>query len=148
MLRVGKPSALRRKADVAVIAVDAACVVPMNEFPYLTDANAFFRRAHTPFREKYLNAQTEMSPDISRYEGEFDFQPDDLSKLDVKKLVAECDIDHTVPPVEYFSGSREAALKQLKWACETVLPVYEKVRSNPSNPCRERAFRRFCISAF
>ena len=122
------------KADLAVIAVDASCVVPMNEFPYLTDANAFFRRAHTPFREKYLNAQTEMSPDISRYEGEFDFQPDDLSKIDVKKLIAECDIDHTVPPVEYFTGSREAALKQLKWACETVLPVYEKVRSNPSDP--------------
>lgn len=34
------------KADLAVIAVDASCVVPMNEFPFKTDANAFFRRAH------------------------------------------------------------------------------------------------------
>ena len=25
-------------------------------------------------------------------------------------------------------------MRQLKWACETVLPVYEKVRSNPSHP--------------
>ncbi len=122
------------KAEIAVIAVDASCVVPMNEFPYLTDANAFFRRAQTPFREKYLNAKTEMLPAVSRYEGAFDFEPDDLSKIDVKKLVAECDIDHTVLPVEYFSGSREAALKQLKWACETVLPTYKKVRSNPSHP--------------
>lgn len=122
------------KTDVAVIAVDASCVVPMNEFSYLTDANTFFRRAQTPFREKYLNAKTEISPEVSRYEGEFHFEPDDLSNIDVKKLVAECDIDHTVSPVEYFTGSREAALKQLKWACENVLPVYEKVRSNPAHP--------------
>ncbi|MDQ2745681.1 MAG: deoxyribodipyrimidine photo-lyase [Acidobacteriota bacterium] len=121
------------KTDVAVFAVDASCIVPMNEFPYLTDANAFFRRAHTPLREKYLNAKTEMSPDVSRYQGEFDFEPDDLSKINLLKLVAECEIDHTVKPVEHFTGSREAALKQLKWACETVLPVYEKVRSNPSH---------------
>ena len=120
----------------------------MNEFPYLTDANAFFRRAHTPLREKYLNAKTEMSPDVSRYEGEFDFEPDDLSKLDVKKLVAECEIDHTVPPVEYFTGSREAALKQLKWACETCCRFTKKCARIRRIRCRERAFRRFCISAF
>ena len=122
------------KVDVSMIAVDASCVVPMNEFPYLTEANAFFRRASTPLREKYLQAQTEMSPDISRYEGNFDFEPDDLSKLDIKKLVAECEIDHSVPPVEYFTGTRGAALAQLKWACEEVLPIYEKVRSNASHP--------------
>jgi deoxyribodipyrimidine photo-lyase len=123
-----------QKVKIPVIAVDASCVVPMNEFPFLTDANAFFRRAHTPFREKYLNAETEMQPEIARYEGEFDFEPDNLEKLDVEKLVAECNIDHTVKSVEYFKGSRENALKQLKWACEEVLPVYEKVRSNPSHP--------------
>ncbi len=39
------------KADIAVIAVDASCVVPMNEFPYLTEANAFFRRAHAASRK-------------------------------------------------------------------------------------------------
>lgn len=122
------------KIETAVFAVDASCVVPMNEFPYKAEANAFFRRAHTPFREKYLHAKTEMSPEIARYEDAFDFEPDDLSQLDIEKLIAECEIDHTVPPVAYFSGSREAALKQLKWACETVLPVYEKVRSNPSHP--------------
>ena len=126
--------AVAEKADVAVFAVDASCVVPMNEFPYLTDANAFFRRAQTPFREKYLSAKTEMSPAVSRYDGDFDFEPDDLSKLDIKKLVGECDIDHTVPPVEGFDGSRDAALRQLKWACENVLPVYERVRSNASHP--------------
>lgn len=122
------------KADVAVIAVDASCVVPMNEFPFQAEANAFFRRAHAPFREKYLNAKTEMSPDVARYEGDFDFAPDDLTIIDIEKLVAECEIDHTVPPAAGFSGSREAALKQLKWACEKVLPVYEKVHSNPSHP--------------
>ena len=122
------------KIETAVFAIDASCVVPMNEFPYKTEANAFFRRAHTPFREKYLKAKTELEPEVSSYEDDFDFEPDDLAKLDIDKLIAKCDIDHTVPPVEKFSGSREAALKQLKWACEEVLPVYEKVRSNPSHP--------------
>lgn len=122
------------KIETAVFAVDAACVVPMNEFPFATDANAFFRRAHTPFREKYLAAQTEMSPEIGRYEDDFDFAPDDLSKLDIPALIAGCDIDHTVLPVENLSGGREAALERLEWACERVLPVYEKARSNPSHP--------------
>lgn len=122
------------KIDVAFFAVDASCVVPMNEFPYLTEANAFFRRAHTPFREKYLSAKTEMSPDVARFDDDFDFEPDDLGKLDIDELIAECEIDHTVPPIAAFGGSREAALAQLEWACENVLPVYEKVRSNPSHP--------------
>ena len=121
-------------AKCPVIAVDADCVVPMNEFPYLTDANAFFCRASTPLREKYLNAATELEPDVSPYAGDFDFEPDDLSKMNVNEIVARCDIDHTVQPVEYFGGSRERALEQLKWACEKVLPMYEKVRSNPSHP--------------
>jgi deoxyribodipyrimidine photo-lyase len=122
------------KTDVAVIAMDASCVVPMNEFPFLTDANVFFRRAQTPLREKYLTAQTEMSPDVSRYEADFDFEPDNLSKLDIDELVSACDIDHTVAPIESLSGARKAALRRLKWACEEVLPVYERVRSNPSHP--------------
>lgn len=122
------------KIDIPLIAVDASCVVSMNEFPYLTEANAFFRRASTPLREKYLTARTELSPEISRYEDGFDFESDDLSKLDIAELLAECEIDHTVKTVSTFNGSREAALAQLKWACEEVLPVYEKVRSNASHP--------------
>ena len=103
-----------QKVKIPLIAVDASCVVPMNEFPFLTDANAFFRRAHTPFREKHLNAETEIEPDVSRYEGDFDFEPDDLDKLDIEKLVAACDIDHSVPPVEYFQGSRDNASETIK----------------------------------
>ena len=121
------------KVKIPLIVVDADCVVPMNEFPYLTEANAFFRRASTPFREKYLSAETELEPKIKKFEGDFDFEPDDLGKTDLDSLIAECAIDHTVKPVEFFDGSRERALEQLKWACENVLPVYEKVRSNPSN---------------
>lgn len=126
--------AVAAKVKIPMITVDANCVVPMNEFPFLTEANAFFRRAQTPFREKYLNAQTELAPEVSRYEGDFDFEPDELSKMNLDRLVTNCEIDHTVKPVTYFNGSRSNALKQLKWACETVLPVYEKVRSNPSHP--------------
>jgi deoxyribodipyrimidine photo-lyase len=122
------------KLEAPLIAVDASCVVPMNEFPFKAEANAFFRRASVPMREKYLNAETEMEPEIAVYDGDFDFEPDDLHTLDITKLVAECAIDHTVPPVEHFSGSREAALERLRWACEEVSPVYEKVRSNPSHP--------------
>lgn len=122
------------KVKCPVVAVDANCLVPMNEFPYETSRNAYFRRAHTPFREKYLEAEYEMEPDVSRYEGDFDFEPDDLSKMDLDELVASCEIDHTVKPVEFFNGSRERALEQLEWTVEDVLPVYEKVRSNGSDP--------------
>ena len=122
------------KIDVAFFAVDASCIVPMNEFPFKTEANAFFRRAHTPLREQYLRAKTELAPETARYDEDFDFAPDELAQLDIQQLIAECEIDHTVQPATSFDGSREAALKQLQWACEKVLPVYEKVRSNPAHP--------------
>lgn len=77
--------AVAAKIETAVFAVDASCVVPMNEFPFKAEANAFFRRAHTPFREQYLNAETEMSPEVSRYEDAFDFEPDDLARMDIDR---------------------------------------------------------------
>ena len=61
----------------------------------------FSPRAHALSGE-YLNAETEMSPEVSRYEDAFDFEPDDLAQMDIDGLIAECDIDHTVPPVEKF----------------------------------------------
>lgn len=121
------------KVRCPVIAVDANCLVPMNEFPKLFAKNKFFRRAQTPLREKYLSAQTELEPNGARFEGEFDFEPDDLSKADLDDLIENCDIDHTVKPVKYFVGSRERALEQLKWACENVLPEYDRVRTNSSH---------------
>ncbi|NNF00588.1 MAG: DNA photolyase [Pyrinomonadaceae bacterium] len=122
------------KTRCPVIAVDANCLVPMNEFPKQLSRNKYFRRAQTPLREKYLEAKTELEPDVSRYEGEFDFEPDDLSILDLDELIGNCEIDHSVKPVEYFKGSRARALEQLKWACENVLPDYDRARTNSSHP--------------
>lgn len=119
-----------KKVQIPIVAVDASCLVPMNEFPYLTDANAFFRRAHSPLREQYLNARTELTPEISIFAGDFDFEPDDLRALNLSDLLDECDIDQTVLPAPKFRGSRASALAQLKFAIEKVLPVYDKERNN------------------
>lgn len=124
------------KIEVPLFAVDASCLVPMNEFPFLAEANPFFRRAHTPLREQYLTAETELSPDVGRFVGDFDFEPDNLANVsdqNLSKLVASCEIDHSVLALEKFKGTRAAALAHLKWAAEKVLPVYDQTRNNSSN---------------
>lgn len=121
------------KVEIPVVAIDASCLVPMNEFPFLTEANAFFRRAHKPLREQYLNAAVELEPVVKRFDNDFDFEPDDLSRTDLHELAAACDIDHTVLPVAKFDGSRAAALAQLRFAIEKVLPVYDRFRTNSAH---------------
>ncbi|MBL8260207.1 MAG: deoxyribodipyrimidine photo-lyase [Candidatus Competibacteraceae bacterium] len=124
------------RIDVALLAVDACCLVPMSAFPDLLEATPAFRRAHTPQRAPWLEAEAiDLEP--RPFDGALDFEPDDLRALDdagLESLIARCAIDHTLPPAPGFDGGREAALGRLAHAVERVLPDYRSRRNNPADP--------------
>lgn len=118
-----------------VLAVDACCSVPMNAFPTALTTTKAFRGAHTPQRKDHLGLDLRQRPDADTYDGDLDVEHTPLADLDARGLDALCaglDIDHSVPPVERWSGSREAALERLAFAIEHVVPRYKWTRNNPA----------------
>jgi len=123
--------------DCTMLAVDASCLVPMNAFPTLLDATKSFRAAHTPQRDKHLMVDLTQTPSHEPFDGDLCFDSDDiqgLSSADLDELIARCDVDMTLPPAPHFGGTRQAALNQLAYAIEYVVPNYKFRRNNPADP--------------
>ena len=56
----------------------------------------------------------------------------DLLDGDLSAAIANCEIDHTVPPAPLVSG-RRAALARLRAFCRDALPDYDERRSEPAH---------------
>ena len=130
--------ALARALDGrAVLAVDAACAVPMNALGRHTPVTKAFRAAHTPLRADHLTLDLRQ-PSTGFYEGDLDLPEQatpDLTDLDDAALdafVVGCGVDPTVPPAPGWSGRRSAALERLAFAVEHVVPRYKWTRNNPA----------------
>ncbi|OZC01697.1 deoxyribodipyrimidine photo-lyase [Rubricoccus marinus] len=118
-----------------VLAVDACCAVPMNAFPEPLATTKAFRAAHTTLRDDHLGLDLRQRPDVGAFTGDLDIVQTPLADLDASGLDALCaeqGIDMTLPPVERWSGSREAALERLRFAVENVLERYKWTRNNPA----------------
>jgi photolyase PhrII len=122
--------ALRAKVATPVIAVDAGTVVPLR----------YHRREHATaasFRSRLLAALPEflrLSPAVEpvvRRTIELPFKPVDLVAGTVPRLVAECAIDHTVPPSRSFRGGTAAAQERLERFLKEGLPHYDR-RHDPN----------------
>lgn len=126
-----------KKIDCRMLAVDASCLVPMNAFPALLDATRDFRDAHTPLRDEHLQIDLTQAPEHKCFDGDLGFVSDEIeanSAAELDDLIARCDIDMTLPPAPDFCGTRQAALAQLAYAIEHVLPNYKFRRNNPADP--------------
>ncbi len=117
--------------SIPATAVDTACLVPMREItPELPNPSAFLK-AHRPARAPHLETNLTQTPTEPRYEGEL-LDNATGGGADWTQLIAHSGADMTLPPVK-LNGSREAALQQLDWTLETVLPTYNKSRNNPAD---------------
>lgn len=124
------------RTTIPLLAVDAACLVPMNAFPALLDATVDFRAAHSPLREAHLAADFTQTPAHPRLASDLGFEPDDLagwSSEQLDDLIGRCGVDRTLPPAA-FSGSRAAAEALLDQAIAQVIPNYRYRRNNPADP--------------
>lgn len=124
-------ASLAVQLSIPVTAVDTACLVPMRELsPELPNPSAFLK-AHRPARAPHLEIDLSQVPSEVKYEGAL---PGNATGIhtDWTQLIRESGADMTLLPAE-LDGSREAALQQLEWTLETVLPNYNKTRNNPAD---------------
>ena len=103
-------------AEVGMIGVDAACLVPMKQVPAKARGRAFaFRKATAARREQALAARSvDPVPQIPSALPALPFEPVDLQTADLAELVAACEIDHLIGPVPHTVGGSRAGYA--RWA--------------------------------
>ena len=119
------------RLDIPYYAVDSSCIVPMR-----TLAKREFA-AYT-IRPKIHRALTQYlkSPDAIKVKRRYDRPPcsfhTEVNAEAVEKLVASCEIDHSVPPSLSFEGGRGAAERTLGTFLTNNLRRYARHRNNPA----------------
>ena len=136
---------LRRRTATPVIAVDSATVIPM---AYHTKEQSTARGIRPILMEAlphYLWPVENPEPQIRRVI-DLPFEPTVVVKeggkgkgggkkgSTVAELVAECDIDHAVPPSPMFRGGRRAGRARLEEFLRNGLGNYADDRNDPNQP--------------
>jgi hypothetical protein len=91
---------LARASDRPTWRVDCACVLPMRLVDGMYDRAFAFRDATRAARaERVARPWPPSAEPVARYDGPVGFESLDLSHIDLAALIAECEIDHGLPPV-------------------------------------------------
>lgn len=124
------------RATVAVVAGNAACVVPPAALEQGIGTTSAFRRRHERVREKWF-AWEDVAPASPPYDGPLPFEPDGLDTMndgELARLVAECGIDHDLAASPMFPPTRAEVAVRLERLRSEVLPAYAGARGNPARP--------------
>lgn len=120
------------RRGVPATAVDACGVIPIAEFPKREYAARTIRPKVHKLLPYYLQPGRDPRPKKSGKKLDPDFREEEWEKS-VAELVAECKVDHEVPPVsDFYPGGRKAAAKRLRTFLNDGLPKYDKLRNKPS----------------
>ncbi|MEM9354694.1 MAG: FAD-dependent oxidoreductase [Pseudomonadota bacterium] len=124
---------LSRNIKVPVVAVDTACVVPMQLVGQAYDRAFAYRKATKRLYEERLTREwMPVVPELSSaLPSDLPFQPIDLQVAELHNLVAECEIDHTISPVPHTTGGSVAGYDRWNRFKDTKLSRYAKTRNNP-----------------
>jgi deoxyribodipyrimidine photo-lyase len=117
------------RLEIPYYAVDSSCIVPMSYFEKQEYAAYTIR----PKIHKVLAACLTPVPRI-RVERKWQDPAPTLHQEvgDITKLVAECEIDHSVEPSQEFRGGRKEAERRLQYFLENNLRRYAKSSNQPS----------------
>ncbi|MCO6509519.1 MAG: deoxyribodipyrimidine photo-lyase, partial [Aridibacter famidurans] len=121
--------AIAEKADVAVYAVDSNGIIPMSRFEKEEYAAYTIRPKINKILDNYLVPFEEIEIENKDAGIEADCPDTDCSPDRIADLVAECDIDHSVPLSPIYKGGTANARKRLKKFVEEILPNYHKTRN-------------------
>ena len=122
------------KTNVAVLAVNAACLVPPAALDQGVGTTSAFRRRHEKARETWATWHDEEAR-VAPYESPLAYEPDRLmgfSDSELDALVASLSIDHALPPSAMLPGSRREVAVRLSRLTAEVLPAYAGARNNAS----------------
>ncbi len=119
------------KMDVAYYAVDASCVVPMACFEKREYAAYTIRPKIRKLLSEYLQpaAAAKVRRAFTGKASEFHTR---VTSGNIERLIASCEIDHSVPPSVSIAGGRKAAKKQLAHFLKHGLWRYAGEHNEPS----------------
>ncbi len=121
---------LRRRTVTPVIAVDSTTVVPVAHHDRDWPTARGIRPRLLAALPHYLHPVPDADP-LIRLPIDLPFTPDHPTTTTIPALVAQCPIDHTVPPSPTIRGGMAAAEARLDWFVEHGLPRYEEDRNDP-----------------
>ena len=122
-------------ADVMVLAVDAACLVPSASLDDGIGTTSAFRRRHAAVRDEWMRGHDE-EPVAPPYEGPLPFEPDLLATMSddgLDALVASLSIDHGLTPSAMFRLGRAGVDERLDRLRNVVLPSYAGTRNDATD---------------
>jgi deoxyribodipyrimidine photo-lyase len=119
------------RLDVRLEAVDASCIVPVSAIPQRSYAAYSIRPKIHQLLPEYLAAAPAV--EVRRRSRErFDGLHTEVTAKNIAELVAECEIDHAVPPSTAFRGGRAAAEARLERFLEERLRRYARDKNEPT----------------
>ncbi len=120
-------------AHQTVVFVDAARLVPTRKLPAGLKTTPAFRKAHGELKEHYAEqrkATPAGKPNASQLSlpGEHNFA--DYSDIDIKKLISQCDINHSIQVSEQHPPTQTEIASRIKILKEKILARYKWIRNN------------------
>ncbi len=119
------------RVDVQLLAVDSSCIVPMNAIP----ARSYAAYSIRPRIHRLLPEFLQAAPAVEvrqRSREEFAEWHTAVTAANIPELLAECEIDHSVPASTTFRGGRKAAAETLERFLEERLRRYARDKNEPS----------------
>jgi photolyase PhrII len=122
---------LAKGSPAPVVAVDSACVVPMQSQPQRFGRAYEYRRHNSQAYAARVPADWQaVEPHAAPYKGELGFDPLNLETAQFADLCAQCRIDHSVPPIPDTPGGSAAGYARWQRFRETGLQSYARERND------------------
>jgi len=123
---------IAERAAIPVFAVDSNGIIPMSKFDKEEYAAYTIRPKIIKLLDRYLVPLASETVEHSSIDIDLDCDFETLvTSAAIPKLVAECDIDHSVKPSAVYRGGTVEGRKRLKKFVDEILPDYGKARSKP-----------------
>jgi len=124
-----------QRSPAPVIAVDCACIVPMQRQPRLFQRAYEFRRYNqSEFERRVALSWQEVEPAVRPFNGSLNLTPLALATADFDEICAHCEIDHSIPPVAHTPGGSLAGYKRWERFVREGLQRYARDRNDAAIP--------------
>jgi len=122
---------LLMRTGAPIVAVDAACIVPMQSVGRLYDRAFKFRsKTKDEFDWRIQSDWPEREDVPPAFEGDLGFTPVDWGADDIPDLCTRCDVDHAVAPVPHTHGGSAAGYERWESFKSSGLKQYARRRNN------------------
>jgi len=125
------------RATSMVLAVDAACLMPVRHLNRRLTRAFQFREAASAFWDQVIDVPwCDIEPTVEKMDinvQNLSFEPCDLEHADLEALAAGCEIDHTIPPVGRIAGGMSAGYARWSTFRDDGLRQYAAKRNDAAN---------------